>query len=71
MSNYKSYDRTDSPVTVINRNGSRYTAPIDILRSESGRAEIMRQRSREAVTRETAHSSSDQTSSGNNRDHNR
>lgn len=34
-----------SPAITINQNGSRYIAPIDIVRSEVGRAEILRQRS--------------------------
>jgi len=34
--------RTSPPITV-NRNGSRYIAPIDIVRSKPGRAEIQRQ----------------------------
>lgn len=37
--------RHASPSITINRNGSRYIAPIDIVRSEAGRAEILRQRS--------------------------
>lgn len=34
--------RTSPPIT-INRSGSRYIAPIDIVRSKAGRAEIQRQ----------------------------
>lgn len=39
-----------SPYTVINRNGSRYTPPIDIVRSKLGRAEILKQTSQNERT---------------------
>src|SRR4051812_2164303 len=46
--------RNASPSIVINRNGSRFIAPIEIVRSEAGRAEIQRQRSQggESVKRD-------------------
>ena len=37
--------RHGSPSITVNRNGSRYIPPIEIVRSEAGRAEILRQRS--------------------------
>ena len=44
MSKRVNTNRKASPVIVINKNGSRYIAPIDIVRSAAGRAEILRQR---------------------------
>lgn len=71
MSNYKSYERTASPTTVINPNGSRYTAPIDILRSEAGRAEIMRHRSDQAAARDTVRNENASAATSGNRVNNR
>jgi hypothetical protein len=37
------FRRPASPSILINRNGSRYISPLDIVRSKAGRAEILRQ----------------------------
>lgn len=70
MSDYKSYERTASPHTIINSNGSRYTAPIDILRSEAGRAEIMSHRSSQTAARDASRPQGDAAKNGD-RENNR
>jgi hypothetical protein len=48
-----------SPSIVINRNGSRYIAPIDIVRSKVGRAEILKQTSQRSDGTQTVLRDSD------------
>jgi len=51
----KMFIRRSSPQVIINRNGSRHIAPIDIVRSKVGRAEIQRQQSNTAKEEKPAH----------------
>jgi hypothetical protein len=46
-------DDRSAPNVIINRNGSRYVSPIDIVRSAAGRREILRQRTHQRGTKKT------------------